>query len=399
MRGTSYLIRVLSPAAAGAIVVLGAPIASATMTDKPDFQMPFTCGESWNGSSRPTHSPSPNAIDWTRDSNDLGHLVVATAPGIVSSVTNLGATSYGLYVVIDHGTRWSTLHAHLLKSFVVPGERVDQGQVIGELGDSGGSTGPHLHYEQRLNKTDQPAVFNRVSFPYDSWLKSRSCEDVPLAGDWNGDRVSDVGVFRRHANTAVFRRRLPDGSVATTPFGLPTDTPLVGDWNGDGQANIGVWSASTSTFTLQTAAGRRRTVDFGKSRDLPVVGDWNGDGRTDLGTYNPATRTFRLRDSHGNITTQVFGSVSGIPIAGDWNGDGRSEVGVYDPATTTFTLARPDGTSRTVAFGTPTSLPVVGDWNADGRSDVAVWDTKTAVFSERVAAKRVATVRFGRIRR
>ena len=50
-------------------------------------------------------------------------------------------------VVINHEFGYKTRYAHLLKMFVKEGERVKRGQLIGEVGSSGGSTGPHLHYE------------------------------------------------------------------------------------------------------------------------------------------------------------------------------------------------------------------------------------------------------------
>lgn len=374
------------------------PMASASASDAPEFQMPFACGEVWEGSTRSGHSPSYYSIDWNRDAYDLGQIVSASASGVVTSVVDLGDESYGLYVVIDHGNGWTSLHAHLLKSFVVVGERVDQGQTIALLGTSGGSSGPHLHYEQRLNKEDQRAVFNGTNFAYNSWLESRNCGDVPVVGNWNGDKVSDVGAFGRQAGTAVFRKLFPDGTRRLAPFGLPTDTPVVGDWNGDGQSNLGVWSSPSATFTLKKDNGGKHVFTFGNSNDLPVAGDWDGDGRWDVGTFDPATAKFFLRDARGNVTTKDFGSVSSLPIAGDWDGDGRSNVGVYQPATATFSLAMPDGSTKTVIYGNKTSLPVVGSWNTNAVSDLGVWDKATGVFSKRFTATHTETVRFGRRR-
>ncbi len=78
-----------------------------------------------------------------------GTPVVATASGAVALVA-YDDGGYGLYVVIDHAGRYSTLYAHLQRVAVRPGQRVGRGQVIGRVGTSGRSTGPHLHYEVRL---------------------------------------------------------------------------------------------------------------------------------------------------------------------------------------------------------------------------------------------------------
>ncbi len=382
-------------AALTGLVVGGLPAATASAATKPRFQMPFACGERWEGSTRASHSPSSRSIDWNRDGNDSGHIVVATAPGTVTSVVDVGNTSYGLYVVIDHGNGWTSLHAHLLKAFVVVGQRVDQGQTIALLGSSGGSSGPHLHYEQRLNRNDQHAYFNNKRFAYNSWLTSRSCADVPIAGDWNGDRHSDVGVFGRQRAAAVFRERLPAGTSEITTFGLPTDQPVVGDWNGDGQSDPGVYSTSTTTFTLSMSNGNRKRFAFGVRGDLPIAGDWNGDGKFDVGVFRPSKSTFYLRAADGTFSSRHFGSASNLPIAGDWDGDGRWEVGGYDPLARRFQLAKLDGSARVVKYGNVTSSPVVGDWNGDAISDLGVWNPSTATFSKRLSPKKTTTIRYG----
>lgn len=387
---------VVGAALAAAVVVVG--MAPADALSRPDFQLPFACGEKWEGSSRPTHTPSSLAVDWNRDARDEGHVVVATAPGVVTSVVDLGDTSYGLYVVVDHGGTWTTLHAHLLKAFVVVGQRVDQGQPIALLGNSGGSSGAHLHYEQRLDKTDQRAVFNGDPFRYDSWLRSRNCGDVPVVGDWNGDRVGDVGVFGRQPSAGVFRLRLPDGSKDVVTLGLPTDTPVVGDWDGDGNADLGVWRPSGGQFLLSAANGSRQRIVFGAAGDLPVAGDWNGDGRDEVGVFHPATATFLLRDAQGNVTSRVLGTTSSWPIAGDWDGDGRDDVGVYDTGTGVFKEALADGTVKTIAFGGAGMLPVVGNWGPDAISDLGIWDPSAGMFVKRLGPKKTESIKFGKAR-
>jgi murein DD-endopeptidase MepM/ murein hydrolase activator NlpD len=89
-----------------------------------------------------------NAIDI---SSAVGQAVRAPADGIV--VKSEWANGYGNVIYISHGYGYSTRYGHLSTFAVKPGERVKRGDVIGYVGSTGRSTGPHLHYEVRLNNT------------------------------------------------------------------------------------------------------------------------------------------------------------------------------------------------------------------------------------------------------
>jgi len=78
-----------------------------------------------------------------------GTPIRAAAGGVVASAGWLGG--YGNAVVIDHGGGRATLYAHQSAMNVRPGQEVDKGEVIGRVGCTGSCTGPHLHYEVRLN--------------------------------------------------------------------------------------------------------------------------------------------------------------------------------------------------------------------------------------------------------
>lgn len=79
----------------------------------------------------------------------IGTPILAAADGIVTA-TERGA-DYGNMVKISHGSGLETRYAHASKMLVKEGERVVKGQMIARVGNTGRSTGPHLHYEIRLN--------------------------------------------------------------------------------------------------------------------------------------------------------------------------------------------------------------------------------------------------------
>lgn len=80
----------------------------------------------------------------------LGDPVVAADAGVIM-FAGWSSGGYGYTVAIDHGNGYQTLYAHLSGVNVACGQSVRQGQLIGSGGSSGNSTGPHLHFEVRLN--------------------------------------------------------------------------------------------------------------------------------------------------------------------------------------------------------------------------------------------------------
>jgi murein DD-endopeptidase MepM/ murein hydrolase activator NlpD len=79
----------------------------------------------------------------------IGTKIRAPADGVVIFVGRMGG--YGKLIVIDHGNSYKTVYGHLHEFDVEVGDRVRKGDYIGEVGNTGRSTGSHLHYEVRLN--------------------------------------------------------------------------------------------------------------------------------------------------------------------------------------------------------------------------------------------------------
>lgn len=80
----------------------------------------------------------------------LGAPVYAADAGYVT-FAGWDNTGYGNLIIIDHGNGFVTLYAHLQKFYVSAGQEVSKGEQIAEMGSTGNSTGPHLHFEVRLN--------------------------------------------------------------------------------------------------------------------------------------------------------------------------------------------------------------------------------------------------------
>ncbi len=87
-----------------------------------------------------------------------GTPIYATANGVVKSAGNQG-TGYGNHVVINHGYGYETLYGHMFKIKVRAGQQVKRGEIIGWVGSTGKSTGPHCHYEVHKNGTPIDPVY------------------------------------------------------------------------------------------------------------------------------------------------------------------------------------------------------------------------------------------------
>ncbi len=82
--------------------------------------------------------------------------ILAVDKGTIEKVANQPA-GYGNYIVIRHNNQETTLYAHLDRIFVTEGQQIQKGNAIGVMGNTGNSTGRHLHFEYRKNgKIENP---------------------------------------------------------------------------------------------------------------------------------------------------------------------------------------------------------------------------------------------------
>lgn len=105
-----------------------------------------------------------------------GTPVYATADGIIGRADWF--SSYGLFISVNHGAAMQTRYAHLSRLAVAAGDNVKKGDLIGYVGSTGRSTGPHLHYEVRV---DGLAV-NPIPYMVESEAQLAFARDPRLTG-------------------------------------------------------------------------------------------------------------------------------------------------------------------------------------------------------------------------
>lgn len=111
-----------------------------------------------------TNEAGHNGIDYGLPQ---GTPVLAAADGEVWK-DGLDSTGYGNCVILKHDWNAGTVYAHLRNWNVIPGQKVKAGDIIGYSGNSGNSTGPHLHFEYRLKYDDWKSATDPADFLIDS---------------------------------------------------------------------------------------------------------------------------------------------------------------------------------------------------------------------------------------
>ncbi|NLS95882.1 MAG: hypothetical protein GXX96_27415 [Planctomycetaceae bacterium] len=251
---------------------------------------------------------------------------------------------------------------------------------------------------------------------------------VPLVGDFNGDGIDEIAVFR----DGVWFFDLNgngywDEGDLWARLGAIGDQAVVGDWDGDGKADIGIFGPSWVRDELairyepglpdaanqlqgpmknvppeeQVAATERRLMkqsaqgpvrsdlidhvfQYGSPGDLAVSGDWNGDGVSNIGLFRRGTWYLDLdgdgRWSAGDAFVESFGAEGDLPVVGDFNGDGIDDLGVYREGRWRLDSngdRRLDAADRVVQFGGSHDKPVAGDFDGDGVDEIALYRDRT----------------------
>jgi hypothetical protein len=399
---TLYFLRCLMQAAllaAAFIAANGYPESRAEAVTVDLYTLPFvdpaeiSCG--WHCYYDPIYGWHLGTDYLIGNPNVGGEVVMAGGPGGASRCPRTDAAGHSVVMNHENGHRSRYLH------FDTPGtpppwpstQTMDRGWIVGFEGSDGVSTGPHLHFETRVNATTFSCGFDGTAQdPYGStgyYLWTLNPPGYPpVACNYPVDSASGPGrypgVFRPKPEGTQWHERYSNtGGSANRSFDFATtcDIPVVGDWNNDGVDTPGVFRADEREWHLSNSVSGQSpfVCVYGQPTDFPVVGDWDGDGDDNIGIYRPSNRGWYLDeddpdsdcDGAHSITPFSFGGSGDRPITGDWDNDDVVEAGVYRPSDSSWHLKSANtGASGLVVspyvYGQPWDYPLSGDWDWDG---------------------------------
>jgi hypothetical protein len=192
--------------------------------------------------------------------------------------------------------------------------------------------------------------------------------DVPVSGDWDGDGIADLAVYRDASQTGgqsyFFYRpsTQPGTSFATVHWGRAGDKPVAGDYTGDGKFDAavvrsigGYWYWYISGF-YNIGGGQ-----FGLSTDIPTPIDLDGDGALNRTVYRPSNGTWYTSPVLGMFVNNTggvqWGIPTDIPVAADYDGDGNADLAVYRPQSGSWYVFRSMSGFMGTQWGTATDKP------------------------------------------
>jgi hypothetical protein len=227
----------------------------------------------------------------------VGTPLKAVMDGVVSKAqSGSGERSYGLYVEIQHSGGKSTLYAHMSKIMVNVGDNVTKGQIIGLSGNTGFSTGPHLHFELRVNGVQtNPAAYVGLAYgPGGTQGNNPPMQEdgnvtgTPLSGTVvpnNFVSVSWAGVTGGSSNVSDVI--MSGGSLGSLPTGSVADIPnSIG--SNSGTAMMGTQLSEVLNSNAAAVGGGEET--------LGIAGVSSG---------NVGSTTASRKSSKSNVTINV----------------------------------------------------------------------------------------------
>ncbi|MFO0959111.1 MAG: Ig-like domain-containing protein [Isosphaeraceae bacterium] len=215
--------------------------------------------------------------------------------------------------------------------------------------------------------------------------------DIPLQGDYDGDGMTDLAVYRPGTSQFILVRS--QAGSFQIQLGQAGDIPVVADYSGDGTTDVAIYHPATGEWTYNPSQGGPAvTVKLGgiytlQAGDVPAPADFSGDGKADPAVFRPSTGEFFYRDSTSGVTVRLALGAAytpqalDVPVPADYFGIGRDVPAVFRPSTAQWFYLNPSGATVVTQFGKAGDVPVPRDYFGTGKVSLATYTPSTFVYT------------------
>jgi len=299
--------------------------------------------------------------------NSAGHLDAVAANGAANSCSStigsfpnnvFGHGRLDIRAAVDQALRYA------VRPFDLDGDGKTDFSLYRPNGDGAGSA--KWFILNSANNTSAQQLFGLMT-------------DAAVPGDYNGDGVSEIAVFRG-SEGAWYISQGSAQNFTRIEWGTNGDVAVPADYDGDAKTDIAVWRPSSGVWYIRNSSnGSFRAETFGLNGDKVVPGDYDGDGKTDLAVWRPTDGNwYIMRSTTNSLQSVPWGLSTDKPVQGYYDADSKLDIAVFRPSTGAwFILKSTTNTADSLMWGTTGDIPAQGDYEADGKYDIGIFRPST----------------------